>query len=164
MTRFKHSVIVQRRRLDGVGLIEVLISLLVLSLGMLGLAGLQMWSLKTNESSLERGLAVMQTHSIVDAMRVDRANALAGRFNYDGRTGASLPSDTTFAAKAVTAWVGNLKNRWGNRATGFINCGASGACSVGVTWDEQRAALERAQAPSGRDQPVMLEIVTEVLL
>ena len=39
----------------GVGLIEVLIAVLVLSFGMLGMVGLQTWSLRNNQSALERG-------------------------------------------------------------------------------------------------------------
>ncbi len=62
----------------GVGLIEVLISLLVLSIGMLGLAGLQLFSLRNNQGAMERSMAVVETHSIADAMRADRVNALAG--------------------------------------------------------------------------------------
>src|SRR5262245_46183440 len=55
------------RRQHGVGLVEVLVSMLVLSIGLLGLATLHMWTLRNEQSTLERSFAVVATHSIVDA-------------------------------------------------------------------------------------------------
>lgn len=118
----------------GVGLIEVLISLLVLSFGMLGLAGLQMWSLKNNQSSMERSLAVVESHTIIDAMRADRDTALAGGFN----DGASVTSD--FATNALASWRASLLNTLGPGASGTVNCTADGDCTITVTWDDQRAS------------------------
>src|SRR5688572_22218432 len=79
----------------GVGLIEVLIALLVLSFGMLGMAGLQMWSLRYNHSAMQRGMAVVETHTIADAMRADRA--AARRSEFDISLDAEPPSGNTFA-------------------------------------------------------------------
>ena len=47
----------------GVGLIEVLIAVLVMGIGMLGIAALQATSLRNSQSSLERGNAVIQTYT-----------------------------------------------------------------------------------------------------
>jgi type IV pilus assembly protein PilE len=44
------------RRQHGVGLIEVLIAVVILAIGLLGLAGLQMHTLRDNESAFERGM------------------------------------------------------------------------------------------------------------
>ena len=65
----------------GVGIIEILVAVLVLSIGLLGLAGLQMRTLRDNESALERGVAVFETHAIADAMRADRVNAIDHSFD-----------------------------------------------------------------------------------
>lgn len=124
------------RRQRGVGLVEVLIAVLVLCFGMLGIVGLQLVTLKNNQSSLERGVAVIQTHSIVDAMRADRANALTGLFNiaFD----APVPTGSTFATAALTAWRSNLAALLGPDATGSIAC--SGAdCTIRVRWNDSLA-------------------------
>jgi type IV pilus assembly protein PilV len=120
----------------GVGLIEVLIAVLVLCFGMLGLVGLQLTTLKQNQSALERGLAVVQSHSIVDAMRADRNNALNGAFNItlsaDPKTGG------TFADTAVAAWRANLKQLFGDDSTGSIACNGS-LCTISVQWNDTLA-------------------------
>lgn len=141
----------------GVGLIEVLISLLVLSFGMLGLAGLQMWSLKNNQSSMERSLAVVQTHTIVDAMRADRAIAIAGGFN----DGASDSSD--FARNALATWRAGLEDTLGSGANGTINCRNDGDCTVTVSWNDQRAAAA-SKSDTDQEQIPDLQIITQVRL
>ena len=55
----------------GVSLLEVLVAVVILSVGLLGLAGLQLSALRNNQSSAERSNAVMLTYSILEAMRAD---------------------------------------------------------------------------------------------
>jgi type IV pilus assembly protein PilV len=120
----------------GVGLIEVLIALLVLSFGMLGMAGLQMWSLKYNQSAMERGMAVVETHSIVDAMRADRAAALANEF--DIILDAQPSSGNTFAQMSVRTWRQSLEDALGPGATGSVDCEGA-RCEIQVSWIDTRA-------------------------
>ena len=60
----------------GASLIEVLVSILILSIGLLGMAGLQTRTLKGNHSALQRSEVVTLTHFIFDAMRANLAHAL----------------------------------------------------------------------------------------
>jgi type IV pilus assembly protein PilV len=119
----------------GVGLIEVLIALLVLSFGMLGMAGLQMWSLKYNQSAMQRGMAVVETHTIADAMRADRAAALRGDF--DIAAGAQAPSGNTFVQRSLRAWRDSLTGALGSGATGEVDCNGE-VCTIRVQWDDSR--------------------------
>ena len=64
-------------RQAGVGLIEVLIAVLVLSVGFLGIAALQARSLSMNNSSMARSMATIGTYSMLDAMSADLASAKA---------------------------------------------------------------------------------------
>ena len=57
---------------SGVGLIEVLVAVLVLSIGFLGIAALQAMSLSTNNSDMARSMATIASYSIMDAMRADQ--------------------------------------------------------------------------------------------
>jgi type IV pilus assembly protein PilV len=147
--------ITARRAQSGVGLLEVLISLLVLSFGMLGLAGLQLWSLRNNQSSMQRSLAVVQTYTIIDAMRADRATALAGGFN----DGAAAPSP--FASNALSTWRAGLIDTLGPEAEGSVSC-QNDECTIIVRWNDQRAAA----ASDGHlgQQAAMVEITTQVRL
>jgi len=133
-----------RRAQRGVGLIEVLIAVLVLSIGILGIAALQTRALADNGSSMNRSAATAATYSILEAMRLDRVNALAGAYN----TAAALKTDNCPAAGATLATY--QLNKWcsqqlasflGNVSTtqGTINCTAAGVCTITIQFDEGKA-------------------------
>jgi type IV pilus assembly protein PilV len=93
----------------GFTLLEVLVALIVLALGLLGLAGLQVLSLKFNTQSYERTQATLQIDSIIDRMRANSAGATAGFYNialtgtppaYSG----SCPSNCSGGAADVAAY------------------------------------------------------------
>lgn len=126
----------------GVGLIEVLIAVLVLSIGMLGMAGLQTWSLRNNESALQRGMAVVQAYYIADAMRADRTNAVNGVF--DLGIADAAPGGTDFASTSRADWRASLQQVLGPDATGGIDCNGP-VCDVVVRWNDSRARGAVAQ-------------------
>ena len=138
-------------RQRGVGLIEVLVAVLILSLGMLGMAGLQTRALKANQSSYARTQAVMLSYYILDAMRADRATALGGTFPYNTGTlssgvidpicDAATLTGTTLADNIRKDWIDSLKTNLGDAAStcGAILCEASGNCTIQITWDDSRA-------------------------
>ena len=59
------------RGVRGIGLIEVMVSVLVLAVGLLGIAAMQSLALRGGQGSLESSQAVMQTGSILEAMRAN---------------------------------------------------------------------------------------------
>lgn len=65
----------------GVSLIEVLIAVLVLSIGLLGLAGLQATALQANQGAHLRSQAVNLAYDMSDRMRANRARALSGAYD-----------------------------------------------------------------------------------
>ncbi len=107
------------RRQRGVGLIEVLVAVLVMAIGLLGLAGLQIRTLRDNESASQRGVAVMQTHSIIDAMRADRTKATTD--GYDIALADATPTGSTFRDLAIASWRTSLEDALGSAATGAID-------------------------------------------
>lgn len=122
----------------GVGLIEVLIAVLVLSIGILGIAALQARALGNNSSSMSQSMATVASYSILEAMRADRNNALTGSYNQTV-TGGSCPTTTdTLAHTQLTAWCTQLTTVLGNVATtsGIIACSATGTCSVTINFSD----------------------------
>jgi type IV pilus assembly protein PilV len=65
----------------GFSLLEVMIALLVLSIGLLGLAGLQTFSLKFNHQSYERTQATLLIYDIMDRIMANPIAARAGVFD-----------------------------------------------------------------------------------
>lgn len=72
----------------GFTLLEVLIALLILSIGLLGIAGLMSASLKSNDGSYFGTQASELAYDILDRMRVNRLAAEGGA--YDGTVSGAL--------------------------------------------------------------------------
>lgn len=70
-----------KRAQRGFSLVEVLIALVVLSIGLLGLAALQSVSLRVGHDSYQRTQATMLAYDIVDRMRANPAGFAAGKYN-----------------------------------------------------------------------------------
>ncbi|MFK7862032.1 MAG: type IV pilus modification protein PilV [Granulosicoccus sp.] len=66
----------------GVGLIEVLVALLVLSLGFLVSANMQLRGMRANQDTFHHAQAMMLANDIMDRMRNNREGVVDGR--YDG--------------------------------------------------------------------------------
>lgn len=68
------SLSLKSRRLQGgTSLLEVLIAVVILSIGLLGLAGLQVASLRVNQGALQRSQATTLAYDMLDRMRADVA-------------------------------------------------------------------------------------------
>lgn len=123
-------------QIRGVGLIEILIAVLVLSIGLLGLAALQTRALANNESAFQRSVAVMESYSIADALRANPAGQPVSAFEIGIDDDA--PTGTSFAATAVSSWRQNLQGLLGEEATGSINC-QNERCTISTRWNQARA-------------------------
>lgn len=66
---------------NGFTLIEVLVTLIVMSVGLLSLAGLQVIGLRNNHSAYLRSQATIQSYDIIDRMRVNVQAVEAGNYH-----------------------------------------------------------------------------------
>jgi type IV pilus assembly protein PilV len=128
----------------GVGLIEVLVAVLLLSIAFLGIAALQATSLSTNNSAMARSMATMASYSILDAMRADRTEAMKGTYNTSSAIKASAcpAAGNTLASVQLNDWCTQLGEVLGKSetTTGTISCaGAQGDCTVTIQFDDSRA-------------------------
>jgi type IV pilus assembly protein PilV len=135
---------------SGVGLIEVLIAVLVLSIAFLGIAALQAMSLSTNNSAMARSMATIASYSILDAMRADIASARSGAYNTTVTANAcSAGTSGTLASAQIYQWC---TSQLGNKSLGAvastkgeIACSAVGTasadCTITITFDDSRAGL-----------------------
>ncbi|WP_368561891.1 type IV pilus modification protein PilV [Pseudoxanthomonas sp. UTMC 1351] len=131
------------RRQRGAGLIEVLMAVLVMGIGLLGIAAMQATALRNNQSSLERTQATIQTYSILDAMRANRERALAGDYDM-GLTCATPtvpPSGATLAQSDKRQWFLDMQRSMGNDAGTCGTIVRNGEnFEITVQWDDSRAA------------------------
>lgn len=80
----------------GVGMIEILITVLVLSIGLLSIAALQGFSLQSNQAAQHRTIATNIAYEVLDHMRVNRRHviedgALPGQEHWEERIQQQLP-------------------------------------------------------------------------
>jgi type IV pilus assembly protein PilV len=144
--RHAHSMACQA----GVGLIEVLVAVLVLSIAFLGVAALQARSLATTNSAMARSMATVASYSILDAMRVDIANAKAGAYNR-GDSSAVVANACPNASGSLindqlSQWCDQLGHGLGvaTSTTGQIACtdvGNTADCTITITFDDSRAGV-----------------------
>lgn len=131
-------------RMRGVGLIEVMISVLVLAVGLLGIAAMQAMALRGGQSSLETSMAVMQTNALLEGMRADRAGA-AG-FNTAGMVCDTDADAGPPVGNDVNAWLRSLKVSITNDPDDTTTCvqvsGCPNDCEITVQWDDTRAGGE----------------------
>lgn len=69
------------RSSSGFTLLEVLVALIVLSVGLLSLAGMQVIGLRTNHSAYMRTQATIQSYDIIDRMRANIVGVRQGRYD-----------------------------------------------------------------------------------
>ena len=136
-----------RRHQHGIGMIEVLIAVLVVSIGFLGMAALQAKALSTNNSAMARSMATIASYSILDAMRADIARAGTGAYNGTVTANNCPPvgSTPTLASTQLNAWCTELGRALGavDTTSGKISCSAAGStsidCTVTIQFDDSRA-------------------------
>lgn len=133
-------------RQRGVSLIEVLVAVVVLGVGLLGTAALQATALRGGQSSYESSMAVVQTNSILEAMRSNAENAGA----YNGALLCAVPTAVgTRAERDLVQWMTDLKMNVGGAsspataAADTTTCGTISGCPVNCTitvqWNDERA-------------------------
>ena len=132
------------RQQRGVGLIEVLVAVLVLSIAFLGIAALQAMSLSTNNSAMARSMATMASYSILDAMRADLDAAKQGSYNTSAplKANACPAAGTSMLSTQQHDWCEMLSSTLGaaETTTGSINCvGTEGDCTITIQFDDSRA-------------------------
>lgn len=90
----------------GSSLVEVLVTLVIVAVGMLGLAGLQLNSVQSANSSVQRFEASLLAQNILERMRANRPQAVQGQYEIalgDLGGGGGLTGDDLAEWKAALA-------------------------------------------------------------
>ncbi len=130
-------------RARGFTLIEVLVSLIILSIGLLGLGLLQASSLKSSFSANQRTVATNLAYQMIDMMRANRrlafryANINLGDAAAVSETGCNrLPVTADIVADDKAGWLCQLRRELpGGNADVAL---AAGIVTVTINWDDTR--------------------------
>ena len=125
-------------RQSGFTLLEVLVAILVLSIGLLGLAGLMASSIRNNHSAYQRTQATWLAYDMIDRMRVNRANAISSTNNYNIAIGAATSGSANLAGVDVTNWKTTLANALPAGDGSVAVNSTSRAVTVIIQWNDSR--------------------------
>lgn len=105
----RRSVPASRRSAGGFSLIEVLVALVVLAIGLLGVALMQIMSLRFTQSANQRTIATNLAYELIDMARANRVLSSAYVANY---AAFGNPTTTAGCARAATADPADNITRW----------------------------------------------------
>ena len=121
------------RASGGFTLLEVLITVVIFSIGLLGLAGLQATGIKLNHSSLLRTQATLLAYDVADCMRANRGSVADYAIAMDAD---KPPAGGTLAEQDVRGWLERLEQML-PAADGSIALDGNRA-TIAVRWDDTR--------------------------
>lgn len=159
MIALKHPI---AGRSAGFSLIEVLIALVILSVGLLGIAAMVSLSMKSKGSSYLRTQALAQASTIIDRMRANRTSALAGDYNCGDIQGTVTCANSTMTQQTCNGdtptttcttaqiadmdmweWTQDLNNLLGNGIPGHVSYNITTTTvaqytqvQVALSWDD----------------------------
>lgn len=159
------------KRVSGFSLIEVLIALVILSVGTLGIAAMMAVSLKNKNSSYSRAQASDLAYTILDRMRANRATAI--QHGYDIALGANpvqYPPDGCIGIAAdcspsqiadldLTQWKSSIADILpsGDGSVRTVELNQITEATITIQWNERRSG-QTAEAANNTATPVAATI------
>jgi type IV pilus assembly protein PilV len=140
--------LVQCRAIRGFTMVEALVALVVLAVGMLGISGLYVITLRASSSAISRMQAINIAGDLADRIRANRTagNAYAGvplNSNCSGQAvGAISCAPAVLAADDLALWQQQITNTWpGGAANGVVvfvpaTVLAPATYTITITWSE----------------------------
>ncbi|WP_198145886.1 type IV pilus modification protein PilV [Desulfonatronovibrio magnus] len=140
----------------GFSLVEILISLAILAIGLLAIAGLQITSLRSNNSAYLYSQATFASYDIMDRMRANRNHALAEFYNLEldflenddiiniTENFLNNPEIPQVIYDDILYWITNLSNNLPQLRKVSIGLNADIATVV-IKWNESRSEIEEEQ-------------------
>jgi type IV pilus assembly protein PilV len=147
-----------RARSRGFTLIEALVSLLVLSIGLLGVAALQLTSLRANTSAASRSQATFLAYDITDRMRANRDAVKQKAYNI-GYGDATAETPATVAERDLKDWLERMGATLGAGAQANVEYLGNSIVAVRLKWNDTRGDTLNSQGGGMKETgPVVFEM------
>ncbi len=121
-----------KRAQEGTTLIEVLVALLILSVGLLGAAAFQLNALKYTDSSRMTSQASFIAYDMLDRIRANSGADYTVTPPTSGNPSVARDQD-------LYDFASNIRNFLGSTATGTVTLNQR-VYTITITWDDSRAA------------------------
>jgi len=132
-------------------LVEVMVAMVIFSVGLLGLAGMQSLGMTSNQTAYLRTTAMQQAYNMADRMRINSTAVVAG--SYDAITGQQPLLTNCLAASCTPIQIRDFDHfEWNTNNAALLPQGQGSVTNVGgvlticVMWNELN--LPAAALPS----------------
>ncbi len=132
----------------GFTLLEALIAMVIMSLGLLGMAGLQAMTLRDTQTAYYRSVATQQAYDMADRLRANRTGVTAGNYDSIANGAGTDPSciDNTSSPFCTAAQVAATDRfQWNTTNAALLPNGngsvarvvSTNAFDITVSWTER---------------------------
>ncbi len=133
----------------GFSLVEVLVTMVIMAVGLLGLAGLQVTSLRNTESAYQRTQASLLANDILDRMRANSTGVDSGDYNDIDTAaplnatdcGANVCTPTQMATYDDSDWHAQIASLLPSGTGSVAGNGANSVFTITITWDDNRSGV-----------------------
>lgn len=142
--------LVRAKKQKGFGILEILITVFVLAVGLLGIASLQTLGFRSSQSSYMRTIAAYKSYEMIDRMRANPSGISAG--SYNAISGIPSASDCTSSSCSTSQMATFDANQWNTELQGLLPSGQGTVTGAGsgtvfqvvIRWDEDRTGATGA--------------------
>lgn len=131
-----------KSRQGGFSLVEVLVTMLLMSIGLLGIAGIITTSLRNNQSSYAQSQASLLANDIVERMRANRAVAEKSSAPYALGLTATAPTGSSVPETDLREWRTLLSQSMPSGTGSVAFDTTSGDVTVTIQWDDSRSTSD----------------------
>lgn len=133
------------KRISGISMVEVLVAIVVLSFGLLGLAGLQADGLRSNNNAYMKSQATLLAYDMLDRMRANLQGVESGFYDELFSTAPNDPdcissgcSIEEMSQHDAYEWSQKIAELLPNGQGKVIGSGSGSIFTITVMWDERR--------------------------
>ncbi|MEQ1667947.1 MAG: type IV pilus modification protein PilV [Sulfuriferula sp.] len=126
-----------RKSQSGFSMVEILVSILILSFGLLGLAALQAVAMKNSHSAYYRNQATIMAHEVLDRIRANPGAANANVASYNIALAAPAPAGAAIANIDLSEWKNHIAASL-PVGQGGVTVTNTNQVAVVVQWDDSR--------------------------
>lgn len=154
---------------SGLSMVEVLVTLLIVSVGLLGLAGMQLKALQYNHQAHLRTQATILASDMLDRMRANLPGTIDDKYSFidtrtETRTAKNCATESCavpeeMAIYDIRQWMSNIDNELpsGIGTILYIN----GMATIQLMWDEDKKGISKSAATC--DTYKCLSITTQII-
>lgn len=146
-TMDKTATVIPRPRAAGFTLIEIMVAVLILAIGLLGVAGLEATGLRQNTSAYQRSQATLLAYDISERMRANLPGVTNG--DYNGAAGTQQTNCTTTQGCSSAQMAANDIYEWKQAVAARLPSGQGVVCIDSTPNDGTSATSPQCDGVTG---------------